>query len=222
MADGLTKPRIRRTPAIGNAERRFDTRLGGVWLTRLVRHVEIEVEDALVVAAQNGKHAMRRHVLDALTELEIVGELGALIVLALAHARSELAIAPQPFAQVADETGRLGDALDEDVARTVQRDLDVRDAFVSIDEARSFFLGVKRGIIEQRIGQRFELGFTRDLRLSAPLLLEGRVKVFQLDFSRRFLDKAGELRRELALLLDRLQHSGATILQLAQVAKPLL
>ena len=40
--------------------------LGRVRLALLVRHVEIEVEDALVAAAQHGQRAVRGHVLDAL------------------------------------------------------------------------------------------------------------------------------------------------------------
>ena len=107
-------------------------------LARLVRHVEIEGEDALVAAAQHGERAMRRHVLDALAELEIVGELRAFLVLALAHSEASVALAPQPFAQAADQRGRLGDALDEDVARAFQRGLGVGDAFAGIDELRGF------------------------------------------------------------------------------------
>ena len=153
MAHGLAEPRIRRAPAIGDAEGGLDARLGRMRLARLVRHVEIEVEDALVVAAQHGERAMRRHVLDALAELEIVGELGAFLVLALAHGGSQLAVGPQPFAQVADERGRLGDALDEDVARAFQRGLGVGDAFAGIDELRGFRLRVERRVLEQRLAR---------------------------------------------------------------------
>ena len=191
-------------------------------LARLVRNVEIEGEDTLVHAAQHGERAMRRHVLDALAELEIVRELGAFLVLALAHGGFQVALGPQPFAQAANQRGRLGDALDEDVACAFQRGFGVGDAFAGIDELRGFGFRVERRVLEQRLAQRLEPRLTCDLRLGPPLRLERGVKVLQLDLGRRAVDGAGELGRELAEAVDRLQDQRAAILQLAQVAEPLL
>ena len=125
-------------------------------LTRLVRDVEIEVENALVGAAQHGEGAVRGHVLDALAELEIVGELGTFLGLALLHGGFQITVAPQPFAQVADQRGRFGDALDEDVAGAVERRLDVGNALAGIDELRRLRLGVERGVVKQRFAQGLE------------------------------------------------------------------
>ena len=74
----LGQPRVGRPAALGDAEGDLDLELGRMRLALLVRHVEIEVEHALVAAAQHGQRAVRGHVLDALAEVEIVGELGAL------------------------------------------------------------------------------------------------------------------------------------------------
>ena len=191
-------------------------------LARLVRNVEIEGEDTLVHAAQHGERAMRRHVLDALAELEIVRELRAFLVLALAHGGCQVALGPQPFAQAADQRGRLGDALDEDVAGAFQRGFGVGDAFAGIDELRGFGFRVERRVLEQRLAQRLEPRLARDLRLGPPLRLERGVKILQLDLGRRTVDGAGELGRELAEAVDRLQDQRAAILQLPQVAEPLL
>ena len=85
---------------------------------------------------------MRRHVFDTLTKLEIVGELGARLGFRLSHLGAELAVAPQPFAQIADDTCGFDDALDEDVARTIQRGLGIGDALGGIDEPSSLCLGI--------------------------------------------------------------------------------
>jgi hypothetical protein len=221
-AHGLAEPGIRRAAAIGDAEGGLDAPLCRVWLAGLVRHVEIEVENAFVHTAQHGERAMRWHVLDALAELEVVGELGALVGLALLHGRLQLALAPQPFAQAADDGRCLGDALDEDVARAVQRRLDIGDALAGVDELGGFRLRVERRVAQQRFAQRLEAGLARDLRLRAPLRLVRRVEVFQLDLGRRPVDGACQLGRQLALLVDGLEDSRAAILELAQVGKPLL
>ena len=76
------------------------------------------------------------------------------------------------------------------MAGTLQRRLGVGDALAGIDEPGSLRLGVERGVLEQRIGQRLEPRLARDLRLGAALRLEGRVEVFQLDLGRRAVDRA--------------------------------
>ena len=75
---------------------------------------------------------------------------------------------------------------------------------------------------QQRVAQRLQSRLARDLRLGAALRLVGRIQVFQLDLGLRIRDGARQLRRQLALLLDALQHRGAAVLQLAQIAEPLL
>ncbi len=159
----------------------------------------------LVHAAQHGERAMRRHVLDALAELEIVGELRAFLVLALAHGGVQVALGPRHSRRPPDQRGRLADALDQNVAGAFQGGFGVGDAFAGIDELRGLRLGIERGVLEQRFAQRLEPGLARDLRLGAALGLEGRVQVLQLDLGRRAADGARQLRRQLALLLDALQ-----------------
>ena len=108
------------------------------------------------------------------------------------------------------------------MARAVERRLGVGDALAGVDVLGGFRLRVERRVGEQRFAQRLEAGFARDLRFGAPLRLVRRVEVFQLDLGRRAVDRARQLRRQLALLVDGLEHRGAPILQLAQVGQPLL
>ena len=81
--------------------------------------------------------------------------------------------------------------------------------------------GSSDGLREQRLAQRLEARFARDLRLGAPLRLVRRVEVFELHLGRRADDRARQLRRQLVLLADGLEDGRAAILQLAQIAEPL-
>ena len=145
---------------------------GGMRLAVLVRHVEVEVEHALVAAAQHGERAVRGNVPDLLAEVEIVGELGALLGLVLRDLGGEHALAPFPLAQGADQGRLLGHALDQDVAGAVERGLGIGDAFFRIDELCRFGVGQQRGVAEKRVGERLETGLARDLRLGAALGLD--------------------------------------------------
>ncbi len=129
---------------------------------------------------------------------------------------------PLPFAQGTDEAGRFADALDQDVACAVEGGLRIRDAFFGVDVFCGLRFGIERRIGEQRIAKRLEPGLARDLRLGASLGLEGRVKVLELDLGGRAVDLARKLGRELALLLDRFQNGRAAVLELGQIAEPLL
>ena len=191
-------------------------------LAVLVRHVEVEVEHALVAAAQHGERAVRGQILDGLGEVEIVGELGAFLGLGLHHLGLQDALAPFPLAQGADQGGLLADALDQDVAGAVERGLGVGDALAGVDILGGFGCRVERRIGEQRIAERLEPGLAGDLRLGAALGLVRRVQVFQLDLGLGAGDGARQFRCQLALLLDAFQDGRAPILQLAQVAEALL
>ena len=72
--------------------------------------------------------------------------------------------------------------------------------FVGIDIRGGSLFRHQRRIGEQRIEQRLEAGFARDLRLGPPLLLVGRVEVFEFDFVAAPHDRGQQRRRHLALL----------------------
>ncbi len=67
------------------------------------------------------------------------------------------------------------------MARAIERGLLIGDALVGGEELGGFGRGIERRVGEQRIGQRLEARFARDLRFGAALRLVGRVEVFQLD-----------------------------------------
>ena len=93
----------------------------------------------------------------------------------------EHALAPLPFAQCADESGRFGHAFDQDVAGAVECRFRVGDALSGIDELRGFGFGVEHRVGKERFAQRLEAGLARNLRLGPAFWFIGGVKIFQLD-----------------------------------------
>lgn len=169
---------------------------------------------------EHREDAVRGQVGEGLGELEVVGELRALLVLAVADAGDEPAARPHALAQVADQVGVLGEALDQDRPRAVERGLRVGHALVGVDVARRGLARVVRGVREQQVGQRLQPGLDRDLGLGPALGLEGQVDVLEPGLGVGGHDAGFQRVVELVLGADRLQHRGAPLLQLPQVAQP--
>ena len=100
-----------------------------------------EVEDLLLLAAEQGQDAVRGQPRERLAELEVVGELRALALLALADPGGQRAAGGHRLAQLAEQVRVLGEPLDQDGARAVQGGGRVRDALVGVDEAAASAAG---------------------------------------------------------------------------------
>jgi hypothetical protein len=159
---------------------------------------------------------------ERLAEVEVVGELGAVGLLAGADRRHQPALRPHLLAQLADQVRVLGEALDEDRAGTVQRRRDVGHALLRVDEHGGGRLRVDAGVGEQPVGKRLQPGLAGDLRLGAPLGLVRQVDVLQPGLRVGRHDLRLERVVELALAADGLQDRGPPLLQLAQVAQAFL
>ena len=135
----------------------------------------------------------------------------------------------QVVAQVLQQWSVFGEALHQDEARAVQRRLGVGHAGVvallggegRLQVFARLFLGVEHSVGQQRIGQRQQPGFQRDLRLGAAFWFVRQVQVFQAGLVFGMTDRVQQLRRHLVLLIDRRDDRGAPFLQLAQVAQAL-
>lgn len=129
---------------------------------------------------------------------------------------------PHPLAQLADQVGVLGELLGEDGAGTLQGGRRVGDALVGVHERGRGGGRVRRGVGEQALGERFEARLPGDLRLGAPLGLERQVDVLQPGLGVGRQDPGLQLRVELALFAHGVEDRRPPVLQLAQVAQPLL
>ncbi len=213
-------------PTVGDVELARDpllveARAAGGRLCRIF-WLEIEVEHAFLLAAKHRENAMRRHFLKRLGRVEVVGELGALRLLLLLDLRREPAAAPHLLTQIADEIGVLREALDQNRARAFQRGWRVGNALLRVNERGRDGIGHLGWVGKQRQGQRLQAGFPGDLRLGAPLRLVGQIDVLQPRLRVRRHDLRFERIVELALFSDAAEDRGAPLLQLAQIAEPLL
>ncbi len=116
---------------------------------------------------------------ERLGEVEVVGELGTGVLLAVAHPGGEPASCPHPLAQRPDQVGVLGEPFDQDRTGAVQRGGGIVDPPLGVDEGGRGRLRVERRITQQRLGQRFEARLSGDLCLGAAFGLVGQVDVLQ-------------------------------------------
>ena len=155
-------------------------------------------------------------------ELEVVSELGARLLPALADPGDQPAPRPHLLAQFADQVGVLGEPLDQDGPRAVQGGGRVGHAALRIDVLGGGRLRAGLRVGQQQVGQRFQPGLAGDLGFGPPLRLVGQVDVLEPGLGVGGHDPRGELVVELALGPDGLQDGPPPLLQLAQVTQPLL
>ena len=165
---------------------------------------------------------MRGHPGRLLGELEVVLELLALGLLALLHAGHHPALGPQPFPQRGGQVGVLRDALHQDGAGTGERRGGVPDRVFGVEVLGRFAFRVQLGALEQGVGERLQPGFAGDLRLGAPLGFEREVDVLQPGFGVGADDGGLQFRGQRTLGGDRFEDGPTAVLELAQVAQPLL
>ena len=125
-AHGVDQPAVARAAAVGDAEPLGDAALEAGRALGGLLGLHGEVEHLLLLAAEHGQDAVRGQLGERLGEVEVVGELRALLLLALAHLGDQPARGPHPLAQLADQVGVLGEALDQDRPGAVQRRRRVR------------------------------------------------------------------------------------------------
>ncbi len=236
-AHGVAQPGVGGPALVAHAVARGDADLAGMCRGRcllrrcqLLRQFQRDTQDVLGAAAEQRQRAMRGHRSERLAVIEVVAEFRAGLFLAFGDLRHDDAVLLHVGAQLADQFGVLGELLDQDLPRTVERGLCVGHARVVAivaaeglaDEARRFGGGVERGIGEQALGQRRKARLPCDLCACAPLGLERKIEVFESLLAVGRLDAGPQGRRELLLLLDALQHRLAAFFQRAQVLQPLV
>src|SRR5438128_935804 len=120
----LDEPTVARMPAISNGEAVRDAQFVGLAAglrSRKALRLDGEVEDLLLLAAEQRQDAMRRQLGEGFAKFEIVAEFGAGFALAIPDPRGESSARPHLLAQRTDEIGVLGEPLDQNGARPVKR-----------------------------------------------------------------------------------------------------
>ena len=181
---------------------------------------QLRVQQLQCAAAKDSQGTVRRHGADRLGVVEVIaefGDIGVRAVLAVQQLAPEQRLAPQPVAQLAHEAGVFGPAFGEDVANAVEDRVRISETALGIDERGGFVERHQARVGEQLVRQRLDARFARDHGLRAALLLVGQVQVFEFLLGRRGLERTKQCRRQLALLVDALQHRCTTFFEFTQV-----
>ena len=143
-------PGIPGTPLVFDLPKPGDPRLAGVDGKALLffREPHLDLQDPLRLSPEERKRPVRGNVADPLLILEIVGELLRLIrLLLLRHNRARnKPVCKEILPQVRSHVCALAKALREDVPRTIQGRLGVRNALGGIHKRMRFFLRILFGV----------------------------------------------------------------------------
>ncbi|ESU47082.1 putative transcriptional accessory protein [Streptomyces sp. HCCB10043] len=223
---GVAQPLVARAAPVGDLEAAGDHVLvrGRARLLgdlRLLRF-QNQIQHVLLLAAQHREHPVRGQGGERLREVEVVGELRARLLLAVAHLRRQSAAGPHALAQLAGQVGVLGEPLGEDRACALQGGSRVRHTLVAVHERGGSGERIDRRVPEQAVRQRFESRLPGDLRLRAPLGLERQVDVLQARLGLGRPDARLQRGVELALFAYGFEDRRTPLLQLPQIAQPFL
>ena len=225
-AHRLAQPGVGRAALVLDAEVAGDAPLAGVGAGRAAVggvgvEGQLQAQETFVAAAEQGQRPVGRHGADGFAEIEPVAELGGggVGLLIGDHGGGDDAVVVEVFAQLAEQLGVFGEALHQDLAGAVQHGLGVGKAGIGFEVGGGFGLRRQGRVGQQGVGQRLDAGLAGDLGLGAALLLEGQVEVFEALLGLGVLDGFAQRRVELALLGDTVDHRGAALLELAQVAE---
>ena len=128
------------------------------------------------------------------------------------------------LAQVRRVLGVLRHELGNDIARTRKRRLRRGKAALGVDVfgRRHERLGPLGGLHENEVGERFETGVARLGRTGSALLAVGLVEVLHALKRGRLFDARAQLLGEFALGVDRRDHVGLALLEIAKVRQAII
>ena len=121
------------------------------------------------------------------------------------------------FAHAAADVGVVADRLGDDVAGAGQGGLDVGHLFGQVGGGQGLGRLAAERLVEHQVGQRLQAALAGDAGAGAPLLLVGRVEVFQLGLGRGGLELRLEFGRQLALFRDTGDNGSAALVEGAGV-----
>ena len=138
-ARGLDQPAVARAAPIGDCKALHDLQFIGAGNAghrniRLGHHLQLE--DFFLLAPEQRENAVRRQLVEGSVVVEIVLELLAFGLLALAHGGCHHPVRPHFLAQAPDQVGILGKALHQDRACAFEGCCNVRHLLLGVDEGR--------------------------------------------------------------------------------------
>ena len=182
--------------------------------------IQVELENALVLTAQQRQDAVRGQLVERLRELEVVLKLGAFGFLASHHGSTHGALVEHALAHLADQVGVESKTVNDDGTRALESLLGVFKSFSQELPRHLFWIG--RGVLNELVRQLFQAGLASDVGLGLAALLVWQVQVFQTRLGLTLENLCTQLVGELSLLIDSRQNCLFTLFQFAQVRRALL
>ena len=177
---------------------------------------DMRAEHALGLTATNREVAVRRNLADLLAVLVVLLELGRLGILARHHLGNELAMLRHLAAHERANLRGIGELLGDDVARTRERILGIRDVLAR--ECGSFGDRITGfPLREDLLGEQLQPTLARDRGARLAARAVRCVEVLELGLRGCGEELLLELGRQLALLLDRGEDGCAARFELDQI-----
>ncbi len=167
---------------------------------------------------QDGKCAMRGDIGPFLAVIEVIGKFRPGLFLTVHDLCRNKCLGPHEIAQRTQQSGILGQFLDQNVTRSVQSRLHIGDGFGNV--ALRQFLRFGAAIFLNGAQQWFQPVLTGDHRLGAALGLERQVDILKRCLGFRRGDAACQFVGQLVLFADRFKDRFASGLQLTQIGNP--
>src|ERR1700682_6306062 len=147
-----------------------DLPLEGAGLAAIRRGHQLQGEHLLLLAAEQREDAVRRQFSQRLTELEIVGELGARLHLAGTNSRTEITARPHFLAQASHQRGVFGETFNEDRAGAFKSGARINYPLTRFDIPASDLLRALVGPREKGLCQRLPAPLARGFSPCPPVL----------------------------------------------------
>ena len=171
-----------------------------VLVVGIVTGIQVQLQHSLVLPAQERQNAVGRKRRKRLVEVEVILELRALGFLPLYHLRLHGTLVKHALAHATDQVCIECEAINEDGARTLERLLGIGKTFREIVLRQFLRLGLR--LRDQCIGQLFQAGFARDIRLCLSPLFIRQVQILKPRLGIAGKDLAAQVIAKLALLIN--------------------
>ena len=174
----------------------------------------MDTQNAFLLAAQHRQDTMRRSLGKQLLSLVVDTILLVLVNLVGNQTGGNAAVSQERATQTSADAGILADELRDNVTSTGQSLLGIRDTFFLADVLGGLALQIDRTLGQQQLGQRLQPLLHSHRSASLALGTIRQVEILQNAHRIGLFNLFTQLRREFALLTDRIQNGGATFVQL--------
>ena len=139
------------------------------------RQTDRQTQNPFIATTEHGKCPVRRHLGKFFVLFEVIRDFCTFLLLAFQYAGTELALLPQPLAQLANQLRVFGEALHQNLLGTIQRSFGIFNGWTFslgwLQVTLCFAFRCLRRIRQKCVRKRLQTCFTGNLRFGAALFL---------------------------------------------------